>query len=270
MRYTIFLDNLLLALTLMKLTLLFTRALYRWPTTLEKTLLDCPRDHFQFSGRVEVRLNEIATYRIWRSHGTFRFPAETANRRGSRAIIREEYDSVQKRREPYIPASTKLRQGGEELRYREIGKARNSDIARHRRKRAWTAIRLKGIVVTMGSHTRLPHRVRYVGESLREFLQLLSDFADTSGAGRTPGMSREGEGAGPTGVIRSLRQIARKQSNDMGLNGLRLRSTELVIVFVACRSRGRLIYFPCMGYLAVFFGKIRGIVTIKIFIKVIG
>lgn len=35
--------------------------------------------------------------------------------------------------------------------------------------------------VTMGSH-RLPHRVRYAGESLREILRLLSDFANTFGA----------------------------------------------------------------------------------------
>lgn len=53
-------------------------------------------------------------------------------------------------------------------------------------------------------------------------------------------MSHEGEGAGPTGVILSLRQIARKQPNDTGLNGLRLRLAELDIVFVACRSRGRI------------------------------
>ncbi|EFN71077.1 hypothetical protein EAG_06232 [Camponotus floridanus] len=64
------------------------------------------------------------------------------------------------------------------------------------------------------------------------------DFGDTSGAGRTPGMSHEGKGAGPTGVILSLRQIARKQPNDTGLNGLRSRLAELDIVFVACRSRG--------------------------------
>lgn len=150
--------------------------------------------------------------------------------------------------------------------YEATSKTRREDsISRDRedpefRRRPATSVNRESI---RGSSLRrgaiLVCRIAYADESLREFLRLLSDFADMSGAGRTPGMSHEGEGAGPTGVILSLRQIARKQPNDTGLNGLRLRPAELDIVFVACRSRGRI--FLAWDTFYFFFHKIHGIVT---------
>lgn len=58
----------------------------------------------------------------------------------------------------------------------------------------------------------------------------------------------------------------------MGLNGLRLRSAELVIVFVASRSRGRFVFVYFIfaivwdTYLV---GEICGISTTKFYIKII-